>query len=463
MKSENKFSDKTVREYERADITMSSEKDERIRRVISASSFGEFADGWILCDTDFKVLSVSDVKRGTAWSVKVGYNILPFLSESFAERIISTDDWTRGFVHGNRENICAVAVWARVDDTRCLVFLPDVCSAIRAGAGADGIMKTICDRVGDFITSTVRESLTRTGDTPRLRALNMMLIRRLRKKFTTVMLKPDLTGKASAATRTAAVPVESLLTFVVESVRAGLAGTGCRVENLSGRGGEHFCTCGDRFMMGFIMTLMFSALMLSGGRRVFVGMDIKDNDGGGIGGVMSVESDFSCLEKPEDGKAGLTALASELMNECIFPAAPELMICAETAKSLGWETDSYVRGDRFGITVRFKGLTGAGLAYVPEIFREISHDADRLAMEFASEMSEYRTTDQDPWMMFSVLRKVCRAPETEKTDSTRTMSRETTREREREREYDAPAPESRYDEYPEYGEPARSPSPYRYK
>lgn len=43
---------------------MSSEKDERIRRVISASSFGEFADGWILCDTDFKVLSVSDVKRG---------------------------------------------------------------------------------------------------------------------------------------------------------------------------------------------------------------------------------------------------------------------------------------------------------------------------------------------------------------------------------------------------------------
>ena len=47
MKSENKFSDKTVREYERADITMSSEKDERIRRVISASSFGEFADGWI--------------------------------------------------------------------------------------------------------------------------------------------------------------------------------------------------------------------------------------------------------------------------------------------------------------------------------------------------------------------------------------------------------------------------------
>ena len=53
---------------------MSSEKDERIRRVISASSFGEFADGWILCDTDFKVLSVSDVKRGTAWSVKVGYD-----------------------------------------------------------------------------------------------------------------------------------------------------------------------------------------------------------------------------------------------------------------------------------------------------------------------------------------------------------------------------------------------------
>ena len=442
---------------------MSSEKDERIRKVISASSFGEHADSWILCDAGFVILAKSDAKSGTAWSAKVGDSILPLLSESFAERIISADDWTRGAIHGSHESVRVVSVWASVDYTRCLVFLPDAFYVIRSGAGADGTMKTICDRVGDFMTATVRESLTRTGDTPRLRALNMMLVRRLRKKFTTVMLKPDLTGKASAATRTAAVPVESLLTFVVESVRAGLAGTGCQVENLSGRGGEHFCTCGDRFMMGFMMTLMFSALMLSGGRRVFVGMDIKDNDGGGIGGVMSVESDFSSLEKPEDGNAGLSTLASELMNECIFPAAPELMICAETAESLGWETGSYVRGERFGITVRFKGMTGAGLAYSPETFREISHEADRLAMELASEMSEYRAAVQDPWLMFSALRKVCRAPETEKIDSARTMSRETTREREREREYKAPAPESRYDEYPEYGEPARSPSPYRYK
>ena len=450
---------------------MSSEKDERIRKVISASSFGEHADSWILCDAGFVILAKSDAKSGTAWSAKVGDSILPLLSESFAERIISTDDWTRGAINGSHESVRVVSVWASVDYTRCLVFLPDAFCVIRSGAGGDSAMKTICDRVGDFMTATVRDSLTRTGETPRLRALNMMLTRKLRKKFAVGILGPDPTGELFAAPRSGSVPVESILTCVVESVRAGLAGTGCQVENVSGRGGEHFCTCGDRFMMGFIMTLMFSALMLSGGRRVFVGMDIKDREGGGIGGTMSVESDFSCFEKPEDGSADLSTLASELMNECVFPAAPELMICAETAKSLGWETGSYVRGERFGITVRFKGMTGAGLSYSPETFREISHEADRLAMEFASETSEYRATVQDPWLMFSAIRKVSCAPETEKTDSTRTMSRETTRERERERErekekeqeYDTPAPESRYDEYPEYGEPARSPSPYRYK